>query len=109
MRQKFAIIALASFLFLVHCINLGQPQGIGPTGLFYANYTLAVSETKYTTQTLKFGKACVERIGIFYTRGNAGILAAAYEGSIQQVYRVEKEATNILSLYSKLCTIVWGL
>ncbi|GBF43486.1 TRL-like family protein [Leptospira ellinghausenii] len=100
------------FLFLSYfssCANLGQPQGLGPTGLLYASYTLAVSERPLPKQTLKQGKACLKRIGFFYVTGDGSILSAAQEGGILEVFRIEKEATNYLSLYSTLCTVVWGI
>ncbi|XDD46452.1 TRL domain-containing protein [Leptospira sp. WS39.C2] len=100
---------ISSFIGLTSsCVNLGQPQGLGPTGILYASYTLAVSERPLTKQALKRGKACLKRIGFFYVTGDGSILSATEEGGIQEVFRIEKEATNYLSLYSTLCTIVWG-
>lgn len=95
-------------IFLSQCINFGHPQGLGPSGFFYASYTLGVSERKLTGNQMKKGKACVERIVFFYAKGNASIQAAANQGKIQEIFRIEKEANNYFSLYSELCTIVWG-
>ncbi|TGL65527.1 TRL domain-containing protein [Leptospira jelokensis] len=109
--DKFQFYCAIFFLilFLSSCANFGQPQGIGPTGLFYASYTLAVSERPLPKQPLKVGKSCLKRIGFFYVTGDASISAAASVGNIQEVFRIEKEATNYLSLYSTLCTVVGGI
>ncbi|MGV3667207.1 MAG: TRL domain-containing protein [Leptospira bouyouniensis] len=93
----------------ISCANIGQPQGIGPTGLIYASYTLALSERPLPKQTLKQGKACLKRYGFFYVTGDGSIHSAAENAGIQEIFRIEKEATNYLSLYSTLCTVVWGI
>ncbi|XDD54174.1 TRL domain-containing protein [Leptospira sp. WS4.C2] len=95
--------------FSTSCVNLGQPQGLGPTGLLYASYSLGLSERNLPKLPLKKGKACVKRYGFFFTTGNASIGSAANAGGIGDIYRIEKEATNYLSLYSSLCTVVWGI
>ncbi|TGL44200.1 TRL domain-containing protein [Leptospira perdikensis] len=95
--------------FSTSCLNLGQPQGLGPTGLLYASYSLGLSERNLPKFPLKKGKACVKRYGFFFTSGNASISSAANAGGIVDIYRIEKEATNYLSLYSSLCTVVSGL
>ncbi|ABZ99481.1 Hypothetical protein LEPBI_I3420 [Leptospira biflexa serovar Patoc strain 'Patoc 1 (Paris)'] len=60
-------------------------------------------------QTLKQGKSCLKRMGILYVTGDASIESATKNASIREVFRIEKEATNYLSLYSTLCTVVWGI
>lgn len=108
--KSFAV--LVSFIlgfFLTQCVNLGQPQGLGPTGILYASYSLGLSERNLPKLPLKKGKACVKRYGIFFTTGNASISEAANASGIVDIYRIEKEATNYLSLYSSLCTVVWGI
>lgn len=102
------VLVLLSFL-ATSCVNLGQPQGLGPTGILYASYSLGLSERNLPKSSLKKGKACVKRYGFFFTTGNASIGSAASAGGIVDIYRIEKEATNYLSLYSSLCTLVWGL
>lgn len=105
---SLGILVLIGF-FINGCVNLGQPQGLGPTGLLYASYSLGLSERNLPKQPLKTGKACVKRYGFLFTSGNASIGTAASAGGIVDIYRIEKEATNYLSLYSSLCTVVWGI
>ncbi|XDD42729.1 TRL domain-containing protein [Leptospira sp. WS60.C2] len=110
LRSFFVPLWIGLILGNMHsCANLGQPQGLGPSGLLYASYSLAVSERPLPKQPLKTGKACLKRIGFFYVTGDGSILSAAKNGEIQEVFRIEKEATNYLSLYSTLCTVVWGI
>lgn len=112
LKKKTLIVAsLLSFFGFgsSYCVNLGQPQGLGPTGIFYASYSLGLSERNLPKLPLKKGKACVKRYGIFFTTGNASIGEAANASGIMDIYRIEKEATNYLSLYSSLCTVVWGI
>ncbi|PKA11792.1 TRL domain-containing protein [Leptospira meyeri] len=110
-RKKFiaAILAIFFNLWVNNCANFGQPQGIGPTGLLYASYSLGLSERNLPKLPLKKGKSCVKRYGFFFTSGNASIGSAANTSGIVEIYRIEKEATNYLSLYSSLCTVVWGI
>ncbi|TGK90256.1 TRL-like family protein [Leptospira bourretii] len=111
-KKKTFVAAIFSILFALgtsHCANLGQPQGLGPTGLLYASYSLGLSERNLPKLPLKKGKSCVKRYGFFFTSGNASIGSAANTSGIVEIYRIEKEATNYLSLYSSLCTIVWGI
>ncbi|TGM46979.1 TRL-like family protein [Leptospira biflexa] len=103
-------IIIGMCLSSIHsCANLGQPQGLGPTGILYASYTLALSERPLPKQKLKQGKSCLKRMGILYVTGDASIESATKNASIREVFRIEKEATNYLSLYSTLCTVVWGI
>ncbi|PJZ46948.1 TRL domain-containing protein [Leptospira brenneri] len=110
-KTKSFTLLLSGFLsiFFTNCVNLGQPQGLGPTGLLYASYSLGLSERNLPKLPLKKGKACVKRYGFFFTTGNASIGSAANSGGIVDIYRIDKEATNYLSIYSSLCTVVWGI
>jgi hypothetical protein len=108
--KRFIFILFTLFgLSVTQCANLSlNPQGLGPTGIIFSHYELGVSERKLTGVPLKKGKSCVQRIGFFYTRGNASIQSAANQGNIKEVFRINKEVLNVLSLYTELCTIVWG-
>lgn len=110
---KFASsLRILSFIGLIslhgQCVNLGNPQGIGPTGLIYSHYHLGYSENKSPEVSTKTGRACVKRYAFLYTSGDASIQAAANEGNITEIKSTDKEALNILMLYSSLCTIVRG-
>lgn len=92
-----------------NCVNLGNPQGIGPTGFLYANYTIALSGTSTSYASAKEGRACVRRIFFLFTSGDAGVEAAVLEGSITTVHHIEREIQNYFLLYTKVCTVVRGL
>lgn len=110
----FSRILLVRCLFLcfcfvfVDCVNLGTPQGLGPSGILYSSYQIGVSENQEVTTISKRGRACVERIGFFYTRGDASVETAAKNGSIQNIRTVDKQAFNVFLVYSYLCTVVTG-
>ncbi|TGL63108.1 TRL-like family protein [Leptospira ognonensis] len=101
---------LMLFFLMIHCqcINFGNPQGVGPTGIFYSHYTLGYSENVTPEKDTKVGKACTNRTFFLYTSGDSSIGAAARNGNITEIKSVNKEALNFLLLYSSLCTIVTG-
>lgn len=101
-------ILLFFFFLQCQCINLGNPQGVGPSGILYSHYTLGYSENVTPEKDTKSGKACTNRIFFLFTSGDSSIGAAARSGNITEVKTINKEAWNILLLYSSLCTIVTG-
>jgi hypothetical protein len=92
-----------------HCVNLGNPQGIGPTGYLYSHYKLGYSENVLPDKETKTGKACTNRFFFLYTTGDSSIEAAAKSANIIEIKSTNKEAYNVLLLYSSLCTIVTGI
>ena len=90
------------------CVNLGSPQGIGPSGYLYSNYTIGYSENEFIEKDTKIGEACTKRFFFFYTTGDSSIEAAAHSVGITKIKSVDKKANNLLLLYSSLCTIVTG-
>jgi len=93
----------------LNCINVGNPQGLGPTGLLYSNYKIGYSENLLPDKDTKIGKACTNRYFFFYTSGDSSITAAAKSANITEIKTVNKEAYNLLLLYSSLCTVVSGI
>jgi len=105
MQLIFAFVLLT---FFNACINLGNPQGIGPSGYLYSNYTIGYSENEFIEKDTKIGEACTKRIFFFYTTGDSSIEAAAHSVGITKIKSVDKKAYNLLLFYSSLCTIVTG-
>ncbi len=97
-------------LFFFNCLNLGFPQGQGPTGFIYSKYRLAVSPAHQLEEPEKFklGKSCLKRIGFFYTNGNASTESAAEQGNIEKIYSIDREIYQLLLIYTEFCTIVKG-
>ncbi|TGN10922.1 TRL-like family protein [Leptospira ilyithenensis] len=109
--RYFSSSNLSVFLFFIlhlNCVNLGNPQGLGPTGSLYSSYRIGVSENKEIEAASKMGKACLKRYAFLYVAGDASLEAAAKNGQIVSIKSINKEAFNILSVYSSLCTIVTG-
>ncbi|WP_411824295.1 TRL-like family protein [Leptospira sp. 'Mane'] len=105
---NFRLSVLVFFCFHLNCVNLGNPQGLGPTGFIYSSYRIGVSQNKEIESASKTGRACVKRYIFLYTVGDASIEAAAKNGQIITVRTINKEAFNVLSVYSSLCTIITG-
>ncbi len=102
-------LSIFLFFFLhLSCVNLGNPQGLGPTGSLYSSYRIGVSENKEIESASKTGKACLKRYAFLYVTGDASLEAAAKNGQIISVKSINKEAYNVLMIYSSLCTIVTG-
>ncbi len=59
------------------------------------------------TAATKVGKAEAEGILIFAT-GDASIQAAANNGGISEIHHVDSEVLNVLGIYSRNQTIVYG-
>lgn len=55
----------------------------------------------------KVGKAKAEGI-IFVGMGDASIATAAKNGGITDIHHVDSETTNILGIYSRYVTVVYG-
>ena len=55
----------------------------------------------------KCGKATSKGI-VLYTSGDSSIKAAMDNGGITKVHHIDYEVFNILNVFSKATTIVWG-
>jgi hypothetical protein len=104
----YLLIVVLSFSSNTFCVNLGIPQGVGPSGYFYSHYTIGYSENVKPETASKIGRSCVNRYAFFYSSGDASIEAAALAGGITEIKTKNKEAYNYFLLYSSLCTIVTG-
>ena len=60
-----------------------------------------------SVKPVKCGKAKSTGI-VFYTTGDNSIDAAMKAGGITKVHHVDVDVLNVLNIYSKVTTIVWG-
>ena len=98
-------LVAASILAGQGCYNFGSPTGIGPVGMVFTKATIGVSGQPGGSRT---GKSCVHRIYAFAVFGGGGLDEAARDGNINIITSVDKEVLNILTLYSRMCTVVRG-
>jgi len=106
-KVYFLFTILILFLNL-QCINIGNPSGIGPSGVLYSHYKIGYSENLLPEKADKQGKACTHRYFFFYVTGDSSLGTAARNGSITEIKSINKEVYNYFLIYSSLCSIVTG-
>jgi len=103
----FAIIFSATFV-VSSCAVVPSP--VGPVGLFVdvkaPMYDVA-SRLDASTFS-KEGKAEATNILGLIQTGDCSIMAAMKEGNITKIHHVDVQITNVLMLYAKKITIVYG-
>ncbi len=110
MKKRYTILAILSWAFLFEsCFNFGNYNGFGPEGILFSKYTVGVSGSD-NVRGSKVGKACVTKISIFVTTGDASIKDAAAMGGIKRIATVNKEGFGVLApyIFHRLCTVVRG-
>ena len=101
MKQSLLISALGVGL-LTGCANSI------PIGSLYTKVKLPVSATANSQAATKKGTSqCTSILGLFAT-GDASIEAAKQNGGITKVTHVDYDADNILGVYGKYTTTVYG-
>lgn len=102
--MKKIALALAGISMCFGCATVRSPVG----GLFY-------TETKGPEQATgaklgqERGEACATSILGIVATGDASITAAAASAGIAKVTHVDSSAFSILGVYSKFCTIAYGM
>lgn len=110
MKQFIRVsIIIGVVSFLGNCVNIGNPQGFGPTGMLFNSYKVGISGSN-NVKAQKEGKACVLKISVFLTTGNASIEEAAASAGITRISSVSKEGLGFITpyIFHRLCTIVRG-
>lgn len=106
---KVIILILASQCNF--CLNLGNPQGLGPTGLIYANYRIGISPAHNKEKlpiNFKLYKSCIERRFFWSTTGEANLEAIVASSQISRIHSIDREVKNIALVYTEICTIIRG-
>ncbi len=57
---------------------------------------------------LKKGAACAKNILGIFSFGDASVSEAMKNGEITKVHHVDNDSFNVLQLYAKACTVVYG-
>lgn len=99
--KKFLLpVAFAACVALSSCASLGM-------GTIFTDATLPITATSNTVGS-KAGKSeATNYLGLIMT-GDAGINAAAKDGNISKISHVDYEVYNILGLFAKMTTVVYG-
>lgn len=77
------------------------------TGFLYSDVA-AGENISSNAGTTKQGEACAASILGLIGTGDASINAAAKEGGIAKIAYVDGKSSNILGIYAKYCTVVYG-
>ncbi len=106
---KVSIVVLFSTL-MAQCLFMGHPAGQGPMGALYQETTMAGSGNDLTIPQTHEGRACTNRFWLYIgsSWGEGTIENAAENGGVTRISTVDTEQLNILSIYSRQCTVVRG-
>ncbi|MCB1138156.1 MAG: hypothetical protein KDK23_05335 [Leptospiraceae bacterium] len=110
--QKLSIVVLSATV-LSQCLFVGHFAGNGPVGALYQQTTVGTSGNNLSIPVTRTGKACTSRIlipliPIGFTWGDAKVSDAAAEGGVTRISTVDLEQFNVLTVYSRQCTVVKG-
>ena len=107
---RISTILMASAVF-TQCMFMGHPAGQGPVGALYQQTTTPGSGNDLSIPQTRTGEACTNRILLWiigWTWGEGTISDAANDGGITRISTVDTEQLNVLSIYSRQCTVVKG-
>lgn len=105
--KKMAILLTLGMCgaILSSCMIIQNP--IPAIGLLYSEYTAPVTATS-NPNSFKKGEAEVMSILGLVAVGDASIETAAKNGGITKIHHIDHKTWNILGIYGKYTTIVYG-
>ncbi len=102
------VVALACVL-LTGCAGFVQARVVPPLGFVYTEYKAPLDiDYGNTPIRTKKGIASTQNVLGIVAFGDASVKAAAEDGGITTVDHVDYEFFNILGVFSKFTTIVYG-
>ncbi|HEX8441720.1 TRL domain-containing protein [Archangium sp.] len=109
--RKLSVVALlsigASSLSGCAGVAFASPGAIGFSTLYASTtgYTFVNEQTKLGA---KSGEGCITSILGIVTTGDAGVNEVARRANITRVSHIDYRFENILGLYAKYCSVVYG-
>jgi len=103
--RNFVLLSIlcAMLLVSVGCVVTGSPLA----GSLYTDVKGPVIPTDNSVKPVKTGVA--EATGILgFCTGDASIEAAMKQGNITKIHHVDMHATNVLAIFGKYKTVVYG-
>ena len=100
------LLPLLSLALITGCATTGMNSSTG-VGVYTAGLREGITATAHKPGT-KTGMACATNILGLYVTGDATISEAAKLAGITNIATVEREFTNYVFFYGKMCTIVTG-
>ena len=111
MKKLMFIAAVAALgIGMTGCVGAGGPctnSALGFGGIIDENRAPASFNIDNSVKPVKCGKASSKGV-VIYTSGDSSIKAAMDAGGITKVHHIDYEVFNILNLFSKATTIVYG-
>lgn len=111
MKKLMIIAAIAAIgIGVTGCVGAGGPctnTALGFGGIIDENRAPASFNIDNSVKPAKCGRASSKGI-VLYTSGDSSIKAAMDAGGITKVHHIDYEVFNILNLFSKATTIVYG-
>ena len=102
------ILLLVLTAISANACALTQTAYGAPVGVFYQDTTINHVFPKSTDLGSRSGTACIKSYMGVYSKGDAGISAAAASGGITTIRAVDYKIQNIFFFYMKTCTIAYG-
>ena len=108
-KLMFAAATAAVMVGLSGCVAPGGPSATTALfgGIVDDNCSPASFNIDNSVKAVKRGEATSKGI-VLYTSGDSSIKAAMDNGGITKVHHIDYKVFNILNLYTKATTIVWG-
>lgn len=94
---------------LLVCVTCFDAREIPSPGLLYSNHRFdgGFAASNEITST-RVGRGCIEMSLGLYATGNAGASLIADKAGIERIAYIDHEFFNVLGIYSRYCTIVYG-
>ncbi len=110
MRKLVMLLGVGALLFvLVGCAGMAWAPVIPPAGWVYTDTKAPVStEFDKAPVTTKYGMSYTENVLGLVAWGDASLDAAAKAGGLSTINYVDYQMFNVLGIYSKFTTVVYG-
>lgn len=111
MRTTFMLAgAVTLSFFLAGCAGMVVAPVNMPPAFIYADHTVPLDTNFQNTQIagLRQGEASVQNILGLISFGDSGVKEAAADGEISRIHHADYRFVNVLGIWSKYTTIVYG-
>lgn len=109
MRRICALLVLLAMVAVFSgCAAMYSSPVKPPVGMVYSNFTSTQDDDFSKTQLGKSGEATVENVLGIAAWGDCSAQAAAKNGGIKTINHTDYRFYNVLGVYSKYTTIVYG-
>jgi len=110
MKALLVVLALAVACgLLTGCAGMVRAPVSPGMGLIFSDYDAPLDiDADPTVVAMKMGQASAENILGLVITGDASIQEAAKQGGISKVHHVDYHYKNILGIYAKFTTTVYG-